>query len=98
QVFLDAERREQPSAFRHQRDAASDHLESGRLSRRYSGEDDVATAWRQLPSDAFEQRAFAGAIGADHRHDLTRLDMQRDAEQRLEIAIEDVEVAGVEER
>ena len=47
--------------------------------------------------DAFQKRAFAGAVGPDHGDDLTGLDAQGNAEQGLEIAVEGVDGADVEE-
>jgi hypothetical protein len=37
--------------------------------------------------DGFEERAFAGPIGADHRHGLAGIDRHRHAVERLEIAV-----------
>ena len=41
---------------------------------------------------------LAGAVGADHGDHLAVVDRKRDAEQRLEIAVEGVERADVEQR
>ena len=38
--------------------------------------------------DGFQERAFAGAVGADHRHRLACIDRHRNAVKRLEIAVE----------
>ncbi len=55
-------------------------------------------AARISAGDALEQRALAGAVGADHRHHLARRDLQRHAEQRLEVAVEGVERAHRQQR
>ena len=60
-------------------------------------EHDVAPARMHQPGDAAQQRAFARAVGADHRHHLAGLDLQRDAEQRLEVAVVGVDAVDLEE-
>ena len=53
---------------------------------------------REEAGDRFEEGRFAGAVGADDRHRLTGFERKADAEQRLEVAVEGGEVAGLEER
>ena len=45
-----------------------------------------------------EQRRLAGAVGADHGHDLARAHLERDAVQRLDAAVADGELAQFEQR
>ena len=45
-----------------------------------------------------DQRALAGAVGADDGHDLAIADVERDAVERLGVAIEEVEVLDVQKR
>ena len=98
QVLLDRQRGKQSPAFRHQCDAAAEHLESWLCSDRRAVEQDVAAARRHHAGDGFQQRALAGAVGADHRHHLAGVDRERDAEQRLEVAVKGVDGAHLEER
>ena len=58
----------------------------------------AAAARLHQPSDGAQQRALAGAIGADHGDDLAAFHRQRDAEQRLEVAVEDVDGIDLEQR
>jgi hypothetical protein len=45
-----------------------------------------------------DQRALACAVGADDGHDLAGGDLERDAVERLGVAIEEVEVFDVQKR
>ena len=53
---------------------------------------------RIRPTIAFMQRRLAGAVGADQRQHLALAEVEGDAEQRLEIAVEGVEPGDVEDR
>ena len=46
--------------------------------------------------DGADQGSLAGAVGADDRHDLPRIDRQRHAVERLRIAMENADVLDVE--
>ena len=47
--------------------------------------------------DGADQRALAGAVGADDGHDLAGGDLERDVGQRLGVAVEEVEVLDFQE-
>ena len=98
QVLLDRERRKKPAPFGNQRDAARDHRMRGRIPDRLALEQDGVAAGSHGAGDAFEQRRFAGAVGADDGNHLAGHNVEGDAEQRLEIAVEGVERAHIEER
>ena len=46
---------------------------------------------RNRPAMLLQQRALAGAVGADHRDGFAVADFHRDAEQGLDIAVERIE-------
>ena len=48
--------------------------------------------------DGADQRALAGAIGADDGDDLARRDIERHAVERLGVAVEEVEIAHRQHR
>ena len=48
---------------------------------------DLARARARLAENRHHQRRFAGAVGADQRDDLARVDVEIDALQRLDLAI-----------
>ena len=50
-----------------------------------------------MPDDAFQKCAFASAVGADDGDNLADLDAQGHAEQGLEIAVEGVDAAHLEQ-
>ena len=89
QVFVNRQRRKQASTFRHKRDA-------GRADRRrrYAGETlaavfDYAFDPIDLADDCFEKSRFAGAVGADQRHDLTGVDAQVNFAHSLKLIVVD---------
>src|SRR5260370_40411357 len=52
----------------------------------------------QESADRAERRGLAGAIGAYQRDDLVLLDRDRDALERFDVVVEDVDVVYFEER
>ena len=48
--------------------------------------------------DALQERALAGTVGTDDSDDLAGADAERNAEQRLEVAVEGVDGADLEQR
>ena len=44
------------------------------------------------PGNGADQRGFAGAVGADDGDDRALLDLERDAVERLRVAVEHIEV------
>ena len=61
-------------------------------------EADGAARRRLDAVDGADQRALACAIGADDRHDFAGRDLERDAGQRLRIAVIEVEAGDLEQR
>ena len=97
EVLLDCERGEQPPPLRHEGDAARDGAIGRTAADRGAVEADGVAARAHQPGDAREQRALAGAVGADHGYGLAGLDLHRHREQRLEIAVERVEPVDFEQ-
>jgi hypothetical protein len=83
-IFLDAEGGKQQPTFGHQRQTeARDPL--GRLATdRLAGEADLAALGLDEADQTFEERRLAGAVGADERDRLARVDVDRQVEERLE--------------
>ena len=50
----------------------------------------------QQPADGSQRRRLAGAVRPDERDDLLRLDLERDALERLDIVVEDMNVVDFE--
>ena len=61
-------------------------------------EADRALARRGQPGDRAQRGRLAGAVGADQRHDLALLHRQRDALERLDVAVVGVDVLDLEQR
>ena len=59
---------------------------------------DVAGARRRQARDRAQRRRLAGAVGADQRDALALLDGQRDALERLDVAVVGVDVVDLEHR
>ena len=82
QVFLHRQFREQPAAFRHQRDAEIDDLLGVQADQivllAVDLGDDAAGGRAHDAHDAFHQRALAVAVGAEQRHRLAGVDRHRD--------------------
>jgi hypothetical protein len=68
------------------------------ISGRLAVEQDRVTTRPDGAGDAIEERRFPGAIGADDGHDLARRHAERNAEQRLKVAVKGIERPHVEER
>ena len=64
-----------------------------RLADRPAVEMTMSGGHRQQPGDRAQERALAGAVGADDGDRLALVDLDVDVEQRLEVAIEGVERA-----
>ena len=56
----------------------------------------LRAALRRSPHERLEERRLAGAVGADDRDGLAGRDLEIDAEQRLEVAVEGVEVVDAQ--
>ncbi len=98
QVLLDGQRRKQPPALGHQRDAEAHDLGRAERADRLAAEINAPGLARQQPGDGLEIGGLAGAVGADDRHGLALIEPRVDAEQRLKVAVESDKVGGFEER
>ena len=82
QVFFHRQFRKQPAAFRHQRDAEIDDLLGPHADQvvllAVDFRDDAAGDRPHDAHDAFHQRAFAVAVGAEQRHRLAGVHRHRD--------------------
>ena len=97
QVLLDGQRGKQPPPLRHQRDAELDDL--GRAPARRSAlpsSTHAVGACRNQAGDGFQKGRLAGPVGADDGDGLALVEARVDAVQRLEVAVESGEVAGLE--
>jgi hypothetical protein len=97
EVLLDAEAREDPAALRDERDAEADAPVSRNARERHAVEPHVARRRSQQPGGGAEQRRLAGAVRPDHRHALALADLDADAEERLEVAVEAVDRLDLEQ-
>ena len=61
-------------------------------------EHDPAARRARPAADRHQQRRFAGAVGADQRDDLAGADLEIDALQRLDIAVEGMDAADGQHR
>ena len=53
----------------------------------------ASRARRHQPGEGLQERALAGTVGADHGKRFARPDLERDVEQRLEIAVPGAQAA-----
>src|SRR5262249_57507032 len=88
----------QAARLRDQGNAARRDCVCGQVAGRRTVEQDRVAARAHRTGDAPEQRRLAGAVRADDGDGLTGGDLERDAEQRLEVAIEGVKRAHGEQR
>ena len=79
--------REQPPAFRHQRDAHADAPVRGHRRDVGIAEQDAAAGRQMRAGDRPQQRRLAGAVGADQRQRLAALDAEADVAHRLQQAV-----------
>ena len=68
----------------------------GQLLERFALEQDIAIGRCEDAGNGPESRALAGAVRADQGHDLVLAEAQRDAAQRMDLAVVDMQVADVE--
>ena len=95
EVLLDRHVREHPPPFRTMRDAERDDLACRAARDVPALEHQLAAGGRQDTGDGAQRRALAGAVGADQRDELARLDGQRNALQRLYLAIAANEITNL---
>ena len=77
EVLLDRERRKEPPALRHQRDAALHDLRRGEAADRLAAVAHHLRLDADQAGDRLEQRALAGAVGADQRQHLALAERRR---------------------
>jgi len=87
QVFAHRQPIEDSPALGHVRDPARDDLVRGDAGERVAVEDDGAAARDEEARDGLERGRLAGAVVAEQRHDLAAADLERDAAQRVDLAV-----------
>src|SRR5919197_294575 len=97
EVLEHAQAREQPPAFRRLGDAPLDDVVGGGMRDVAALEANPSAPRAVEPVDRAERRRLAGAVRADQRHDLARLDLDRDALQRLDRAVVGVHILDLED-
>jgi hypothetical protein len=98
EVLAHGEVREDRAALGHERHAAGDHVLGRELRDVVARVLDRAGGEGQEAHDALQRRRLARAVGADHRDDLARLHVERDAAQRLDSAVPDLHAVEAQER
>src|SRR6185437_1322764 len=93
---LDREAGEDSPPLRYLHDAERGDEVRGHLVQRLAFEADLAAPRMQEAADRAQRRRLAGAVGADQGDDLLLLDGERDAFQRLDVVVEDVDVVDLE--
>ena len=86
EIFPHGQLAEHAAPLRHQRKSGLDDLVRRQAVERLAGEPDRADLVVQGAAHAVDERAFAGAVGADQAEALARLHVQVDALQRDEAA------------
>ena len=75
-----------------------DELVGGRLRDVLAVERDRALARVEQAADRLERGRLAGAVRPDQRHDLALVDLDRDALERVDLAVVGVDVVELQER
>src|ERR1700690_4199955 len=97
EIFAHAHLAEQLPRFRALHDAAS--RDTGRTdAAQFFAVPDNFTGVRQKTRNGIEQRGLAGAIEADDRDEFALVHMDRNAVQRLRLAIMDADVLDLQQR
>jgi hypothetical protein len=89
---------EQAPALGNQGHAARGDPVCGQAADRLAVEQHLPGRDGQEAADRAEERGFPGAVGPDDGHDLPRRDLEVDAEQRLEVAVERRQPRGGQQR
>ena len=92
QVLGDRERGENLAPFRHLAEAKLADLVARPAGNVLPAIEDTAARGLEHAGDGADERGLAGAVGADDGRDRALLDCERDAVERLGVAVEDVEV------
>src|SRR5262249_7988990 len=95
-VLADRHPREDPPALRHLADPPRHDLVRGHRVDSLAVQQDVALSRLEDARDCPQGRALAGPVGADQRHDLAVLDLDADALQGVDVAVEGVDVRKLE--
>ena len=95
QVVLHAHLAEQLALLRHQRHAHRDEVLDLDVALHFAPELNFTLRGQQT-HDGGKHGGLAGAVGADHRDDLARLDPEVDVVQGLHLAVGDAEIVDLE--
>src|SRR5437870_7223464 len=98
QVLLDRQRAKHTAALGHHGKAPAYQFERKLAGDVLPGIADRAGSDRLKPTDAFQCRGLAGAIGADEAYELTGFDVQVDPFDRLNAAVADLDIDQLEQR
>jgi len=98
QVLFDTETREQPPSLGYERETEPDDTLGGHSADRLTAPADLFLSRRKQACDCLEQRRFARTVCTDQRDDLTFIDLEIDAEQRLEVAVASRQRVGFKQR
>ena len=90
-ILTDGHERKQTASLRHLHDAEIHAPRGGHARELFALEEHPAVARRHQARDYAERRALARGIRADQREDAARRHVERDAEQRLEVAVERID-------
>lgn len=96
EIFLDGEVGEDAAAFGHLHHAEPRDPMWADVDDAPPPESNVARPGPQQAADGMQDRRLAGAVGTDQGNDLRVLDGKRDALQRLDVAVEDVDGIDLE--
>ena len=97
EIFLHRQAGEDAPALGHERDAQRHDLVGRAAADGPAVEAHGRRRARVQPDHGPEERRFAGAIRADDGHELAWRDLERDAEEGLEIAVEGGELVDRQE-
>jgi hypothetical protein len=96
--LADRHAREDAPSLRRLRDAEPGDLVGGHLCDVRAIENDSAFARARAAEDGHHQRGLARAVRADQRDDFARVDIEIDALQRHDVAVEGLDPAQGQER
>ncbi len=96
QVFLNRQRSEQTPSFRHQRYAEPDDIVCRKRPDIVAVKTHGGSRARQQARNRFQEGGLPGPVGADDGDCFTLVESERNAEQRLEVAVKGGELEGLQ--
>jgi hypothetical protein len=98
QVFQNCHARENPASLRRLRDPEPSDLMGGKVGNVPASEQNPSFGGARAPEDRHHERAFAGAVGADQRHDLAEVNVEAHAVQHRDPAVAASDLLDCEQR